>query len=1104
MSSTIQILIGKVETYKRKFYLNQLIKGLIISFILIFLGFLSLNLIEYFVWLPSVFRMFLFYIFILFLLYVVVWFVVVPIFNLVGYNKKMSVEQAAVFIGKYFPEIDDRLLNTFQLGTNYAASLETDGLLAAAIEQRTKKLSVFKFENAVNMRENFRFTPYVLTIFLCIVVVSILSPAFFTEPSNRYIHYNQHFAKPLPFAVSLLTKDLNVMQYEDLNIDIEVTGEEIPDKFFIFFNGTTHLLEKKSTNNFGFHFTRLAESFTFHIESEEFKGIDYTIVVNPKPVLLSYQVEIDYPDYLQRIPEIIKEENFISVPTGSKLNWQFYTRDCQGVILQIDTIPVGLKSNNGRFDYSYTILNNQQLSVIPFNQNFTEKQGIDIIIEVINDNYPEIDVSLEKENLGKINYFTGIISDDYGFSDLRFEYKFFNATNETISEGNISVPFSTGLLQQQFYFTWNIDSVLMPENSRIEAYFVVFDNDRIGGPKQRKSSTFQLKLITDKEIDSLIRHDEKAIADQLDKLMIENKKLKFEYDELAKSLMMKEKLDWKDKNQLQAILDRQQKLQSNFEDLKEKQQSMMELNKDKNSTNERLAQKQEDIQKLFNDVIPEDLKKMMEELRELLKETDKDKVKEMLEKFKENSSDIEKMLDRDLALLNQLKVEKDLNELIEQLKKLSESVMNLGDSLKSGESKDKDLANEIEKNQDDFKKLTQELDSIQAKNQKLEQPFNLPPTEEKENSVNQKMEESKDKMSEGDMENAGEKQEEAGDEIEEMADQLAMSIEESMEEQLAEDAQQLRNLLENVLRASNEQEQLLNRVKSIDDDDPGFNEIVIKQKSLKDGFMVVEDSLIALAKRQVAIQQFVFDELKSIKNQFGISLSALNERYLAKVLESDQYTIMGLNNLALMLSEALNEMEQKMGKESSMGGKGKPKPGKGSGKSVKSMKQMQEALGKKMKQKGEQQGKSSGQGMTSEEFAKMAAEQEAIRQQLQQYLDELKKEGNLGEGGLQNAIKEMEKIEEDLVNKRLNREMIDRQQEIMSRLLESEKAEKERDQEERRESNEFKGDNKGNLGDKLSYKRLDKVQSDLLLKAPVELRPYYRTKANEYFMQINK
>lgn len=1104
MSSAIKKLVGKVETYIRKYYMNQLIKGLILSFFLVVTGYLFLTLIEYFAWMSSAFRMFMFYTFVIFLLYVLIGFVWIPILNLIYYRKKMTVEKAAVFIGKYFPEIEDRLLNTLQLGGTNESDLKTNALLAATIEQRTMKLSVFNFDNAVNMRENFRFVPYLSILFLVFVGMWIFSPSFFTESSNRFIHYNQHFTRPLPFSVKVLNTEWSVMQYDDFKVEMEVLGEEIPEKFFVFYNGTRHLMDKHNTNSFSFNFIRVAENIPFYVESEEFKSAEYQVIVNPKPVLLSYQVEVIYPSYLSRDSEILKETNFVSVPVGTKLNWKFFTRDCQGIMIHLDSIPISLEADKDQFDYAFQVFKNLQFTVSAYNQFHSEKQGMDVIVEIINDNFPEINVSLETENLGKTNYFSGIISDDYGFSGLKFEYRVYNS-DEISSSGIIEIPFSKRELQQQFYFSWSTDSLIIQEKSRIEANFIVSDNDQISGPKSRKSKVFQLTVLTDSELDSIVKEDEKLIADQLEKLRLENNLMKMEYEAFAKSLMMKEKLDWKDKNQLQSLLDKQQKLQLDFENLKEKQNKVNEFNRENREENEQLVQKQEEIQKLFNEVIPEELKKMMEELKELLKETDKDKVKEMLEKFKENTAEVEKMLDRDLALLNQLKVEKDLTELIEKLKTLAEEAKKLGDSLQTGDKNKEESKDALEKNLEDFKKLTDNLDTIQKKNKQLEQPFQLSPTEEKENSINQKMQESTEEMEKGDEKTAGEKQEEAAEEMEEMADQLAMEMEESMEEQQAEDAQQLRNLLENVLRASLEQESLLNRTRSIDDDDPGFNEIVVKQKGLKDGFVVVEDSLTALAKRQVAIQQFVFDELNNVKKQFGFSIKALNERSRESVLESNQYTIMGLNNLALMLSEALNEMEEEMGKQSSVGGKGKPKPGKGSGKSLKSMRQLQESLGKQMKDKGDQKGKSTGQqGMSSEEFAKMAAQQEAIRQQLQDYMNELKKEGNLGEGGLQNAIKEMEKIEEDLVNKRLNREMIERQQDILSRLLESEKAEKERDQEERRESNEFKGLNKGNLGDKNTYKRLDKEQSDLLLKVPVELRPYYKSKANAYFMRINK
>lgn len=94
----------------------------------------------------------------------------------------------------------------------------------------------------------------------------------------------------------------------------------------------------------------------------------------------------------------------------------------------------------------------------------------------------------------------------------------------------------------------------------------------------------------------------------------------------------------------------------------------------------------------------------------------------------------------------------------------------------------------------------------------------------------------------------------------------------------------------------------------------------------------------------------------------------------------------------------------------------------------------------------------------SEEIARMAAEQEAIRQQMQNYLEELKSQGGDGGSALQEIIQDMDKLEEDLVNRRINQELMQRQEDLVVRLLESEKAEKERELDEQRQSNEFKGD----------------------------------------------
>jgi hypothetical protein len=296
------------------------------------------------------------------------------------------------------------------------------------------------------------------------------------------------------------------------------------------------------------------------------------------------------------------------------------------------------------------------------------------------------------------------------------------------------------------------------------------------------------------------------------------------------------------------------------------------------------------------------------------------------------------------------------------------------------------------------------------------------------------------------------------------------------------------------------------KLSEINRDDPSFLDLVKSQNELTDNFKVVEDSLRALAKRQPAIENFIFDELQSINYRIEDALNQLKESRLNQALSAQQFALMSMNNLALMLAESLENMENSMGMPSPMNAQGQPKPGQKPGQEqLKQMRQMQEQLGKMLQELRDKAGKEQGKGKpgTSEQLARMAAEQEAIREKMQQYLKSLQADGKLGESELKKIIEEMEQLEEDLVNKRVNQRLFERQKEIVSRLLESEKSEQKREQEEKRESNEFKGDNFGNFIDEIEYKRILREQQELLKLNPLELRPYYRSKNNEYFFRRN-
>jgi uncharacterized phage infection (PIP) family protein YhgE len=118
------------------------------------------------------------------------------------------------------------------------------------------------------------------------------------------------------------------------------------------------------------------------------------------------------------------------------------------------------------------------------------------------------------------------------------------------------------------------------------------------------------------------------------------------------------------------------------------------------------------------------------------------------------------------------------------------------------------------------------------------------------------------------------------------------------------------------------------------------------------------------------------------------------------------------------------------------------------------MSELQQQLSEKIQQL-KKSGKSGRQ--LSEELAKMAAEQERIRQMLQEMEQNMNNSGGKDPGNsLKDIEDKMEMSEMDLVNKQLTEQLIQRQKEIVTRLLEAENAQKERELDDERESQQAK------------------------------------------------
>ena len=283
--------------------------------------------------------------------------------------------------------------------------------------------------------------------------------------------------------------------------------------------------------------------------------------------------------------------------------------------------------------------------------------------------------------------------------------------------------------------------------------------------------------------------------------------------------------------------------------------------------------------------------------------------------------------------------------------------------------------------------------------------------------------------------------------------------------------------------------------------DPAYVQNVQLQRGIKDNLKTISDSLSSLSKRVPQIQSAVGEEMQQINFNLDKSLENLAERRTYEAVKNQQYTMTSINNLALMLNEALEQLEKNK-RNSKSGGKGKGKQ------SMQALQQMQQQLNKNMEHARQQLQKEGKQGNVpkgemSENFAKMAQQQQMIREALQKLNTEENKGGNGKLGNLNQVIKDMESTETDLINKRLEEATIKRQQQVLTKLLEAEKATREQNEDGKRESKAGKDFPPSYPKLLEQFKKKQTSEQELFQKLPPSLNYYYKNKIADYFKLLN-
>lgn len=1101
MTSNYDLLISKINEFTRKFYLNKLLRGTIYTLSVLISIYLLLFVLVYYLRPQPAIKAVLFFSYVLLAFIIAAIFIVKPALSYFKFYKTISLEESARLIGQHFEPIRDKLLNTLQLKALADLSPHDNQLLLAGIDQKINALQPIPFSKAIRLNDNKKYIKYFLIPLSIIFLVAIVFPVILREGTNSFIHYNKVILPKAPFDFVLRYPRMTVIQGDDYLVSMELKGDQLPQEVYMIEGLNTFKLEKISNSRFQYSFKNIQESKSLHFSAGGFDSKEYHLTVKPRPAVLNLQASLSYPAYLKKKNEMIQNAGDLLLPEGTRVTWNINTENAAQVIFSLGGQSHTLPSVNNHVQFASILRKSMHYQVIPKNTFFSPSDSIVHQIEVIPDLAPVISVKETADSSSSQSlYFTGNIADDHGFSALKFIY----VLKEGLTEKNrtvTSIPVRMDQQASSFFYFWNLKKVDLKPGQSLEYYLEVADNDGVNGPKKVRTPLKTFSPPSDQQISKQLNAQSATLKQQMASAIKLASEVEKDSKKLGENLLDKKNLSFEDKKEINQLLDKQKKLEDAVHQIQEAKKKNSAEQAENDAMKADLADKQKQIDNLFNHILDPKTKALLEKLQSMMDQNNKDQVQNELSKMTIDNKSLKNELDRMLELYKQLEFEQNLQEKTERLKKLAEEQKELGKKSLAKNAGPEDLKKQQGKYNEEFKALKKEIQQLEEKNQLLERPNNFQPMEKESADILKEQQQSLDKIQQGQLKKAAEIQDKLAKDLQEMAKKMEEANHQSAEMESNLNTEELRRLLQNLLQTSFDQEKVMLSLRKMSASDPGYIRNVQQQREIKDNMKTIADSLSSLSKRVPQIESTVTEEMQRINFNLDKSLENLGERRTSEAGKNQQYTMASINNLALMLNEALEQLEKNK-KNAKQGGKGKSKQ------SMQQLQQMQQELNKNMQQAKQQLQKegnkgSAPKGKMSEEFARMAQQQQLIREALQEINREENKDGKNGLGDLNQMVKDMKLTENDLLNKKIEEETIKRQQQVLSKLLDAEKASREQDEEQIRLSKAGKDFPPSYPKMLEQYQKNQSGEKEFLQKSPPELNYYYKNKIAEYFKSLN-
>ncbi|MGD9929681.1 MAG: hypothetical protein AB7U05_06650 [Mangrovibacterium sp.] len=1089
MTKNYEQLVGKLEMFRRKYYFFQLLRGFIVAMLLL-IGYYSIILIfEYFSFSSVFVRSFLFIFSVLFSVGLIVWLVFIPVFKLIGLFSPMPFKKMSKLIRDHFPDIQDQLVNILELAED---STENHDLVWASIDQKIETIKVIDFASILNIKQLRNLFLGFITATVFVVLLANVYPGLYAESAYRVVHFTQHFSKPAPFTFVLLNSDLKVRKGDGLKLEVRCEGRELPQVMYVNIGGSNFLMDFDG-ELFSYQLDQVHHSFDVFFTDLLYLSDKYQVVSLPSPSVLSYSVQIEPPAYTFYEREIIENSGDLNVPYGSRLRWNFKALDTDSLLINFEDTCLIASLDMNEFCAERTAFRNEPYAVSLINTYFSNPDFMHFNIRIIPDLFPEIEVvQLADSTDDNRFYFKGAIRDDYGFHDLHL-YIF---TNQ--ADSMISIPIQQNLQEQNFYFTIEFRD-LLHLGRHFSYYFTVSDNDYFHQYKKSSSNTFQYNILSESELIHAVNKQYDSLEDMMEKSFQLSQELEKSIEDLRIKSLNELGSDWEKQQIIKDILNRKTALEQLIGEIKNEHSDMNRLSNSYSEAKEEIVKKQQQIEELLDEVLNDELRKLFDEFNKLTQEFDQQKLDELMNNSAVPLDDLTKQLERNLQMLKRMKIEQQLENAVQLLQEISDQENFIGESVKNQREFEKSLQHELD-NQKLIETIREEMKMSLQINESLDKPMNLFDLERQFHDISTKYLDNIEHIENKRINKASKGIGENSKLIENLAFMVQQMLDNSRVKQKREDINNLRQILDNLVFLSFKVETVLSDLRSVGFNDPVVNQLMTEQHIIRDQSTVVKDSLYALAKRTPMIGGKISVELLKLEQSLNHSDDFMSEGNISNSLRYQQSALTSANELALFLNETLENLEKQLS-ESMPGDQECDKPGSGGKPGLNILKDAQQSLKDQMQQLIQQMKDGNSKGL-NENIGRMLARQEMLQQMVRQAIL-----GNEVGSSAKEQLRQVETLIEqnrlDLIQKNLTNSMINRQNLILDKLLQAEKAEMERDVDDERESKSADEKFFSNPVKYFEYKQTEKINQQYIQYKSYKLRQFYDQKYKQYINQLN-